>query len=126
MREPRLAAALHPTTPDRHDMEAINLLEEPFWLAQRRDHSLYTQDDIRLEDLAGLDVLLLSQEHCLSEQVMAACQLTERPETGPMPGHKASSLEPPAQLVGMRIGVTLAPPPSVPAACLAVSDVILR
>ena len=126
LREHRLDAALLATPPNHHDLEAISLFEEPFWLAHPRDHALYTQDDIRLEDLAGLDVLLLSEEHCLSEQVMAACQLSERPETGPMTGLKASSLETLVQLVGMGMGVTLVPALSVHAGRLAVSGVILR
>ena len=93
LREHQLDAVLLATPPDEQDLDAIKLFEEPFWLAHPRDHELYTQDDIQLKDLAGLDVLLLSQEHCLSEQVMAACQLTERSETGSMAGLKASSLE---------------------------------
>ena len=126
LREHQLDAVLLATPPDEQDLEAIKLFEEPFWLAHPRDHDLYTQDEIQLEDLAGLDVLLLSQEHCLSEQVMAACQLTERSEAGSMAGLKASSLETLVQLVGMGIGVTLVPALSVHAGRLAVSGVILR
>ena len=126
LREHQLDAVLLATPPDEQDLDAIKLFEEPFWLAHPRDHELYTQDDIQLEDLAGLDVLLLSQEHCLSEQVMAACQLTERSETGSMAGLKASSLETLVQLVGMGIGVTLVPALSVHAGRLAVNGVILR
>jgi LysR family hydrogen peroxide-inducible transcriptional activator len=126
LRDHSLDAALLATPPDRDDLEAMALFAEPFWLAHPRDHALYTQDDITLKDLKGLDVLLLSQEHCLSEQVMAACRLTERPDTGPIAGLKASSLETLVQLVGMGLGVTLVPALSVHAGRLATDRVILR
>jgi len=126
LRDHSLDAVLLATPPDRDDLEYIALFEEPFWQAHPRDHAFYTQDDIVLDDLAGLDVLLLSNEHCLSEQVMAACRMKERPDSGPMAGLKASSLETLVQLVAMDMGVTLVPALSVHGGRLAADGVILR
>ncbi len=126
LRDHSLDAALLATPPDNDDLDYIALFDEPFWLAHPRDHALYTQDDIGLDDLARLDVLLLSNEHCLSEQVMTACQMKERPDSGPMAGLKASSLETLVQLVAMGMGVTLVPALSVHGGRLAADGVILR
>ena len=72
------------------------------------------------------NVLLLSQEHCLSDQVMAACRINQRSDAGGMPGLNASSLETLVQLVGMGLGVTLVPALSVHGGRLATDRVILR
>jgi len=79
-----------------------------------------------LEDLAQLDLLLLSEEHCLSGQVMSACSMQRRPESGPVADFAAASLETLVQLVGMGVGSTLVPALAVHGGRLQVQGVIVR
>ena len=91
------------------DIDTMPLFDEPFWLAHPRDHPLYTQEEITHEDLEQLDLLLLSDGHCLAKQVMVACNLADRPHQGEMGDLQASSLETLLQLVGAGFGCTLVP-----------------
>ncbi len=126
LKEHQLDAALLATPPTADDLTEMHLFREPFWLAHPRDHDLYEKDEVTLNDLKRENVLLLSQEHCLSEQVMNACAINARTTTNPMPGLNASSLETLVQLVGMGLGVTLVPALSVHGGRLATDRVIMR
>ncbi|NCA70423.1 MAG: LysR family transcriptional regulator [Sphingobacteriia bacterium] len=102
-------AAFIATAIDHADLDAIPLFEEPFWLAYPRDTPLDVQADISNQDLAGLDLLLLTDGHCLSHQVMEVCRLAERPAKSEMADLRAASLETLLQLVGAGLGCTLVP-----------------
>lgn len=109
LRRYELDAALLATPPDGPDLEAIPLFEEPFWFAHPSNHPLYSKDEITREDLDGVEMLLLSDGHCLAGQVMEVCGLSERPQRGDMADLRASSLETVLQLVGAGFGCTLVP-----------------
>lgn len=126
LRDHALDAILIATDELREDFSEIPLFDEPFWLAHPANHPLYTQDDIALEDLSQLDLLLLSEEHCLSGQVMSACSMQRRPESGPVADFAAASLETLVQLVGMGVGSTLVPALAVHGGRLQVQGVIVR
>lgn len=126
LKDHQLDAALLATSPAAGNLTEMPLFREPFWLAHPRDHHLYAKDEITLSDLRKENVLLLSQEHCLSDQVMAACRINQRSDAGAMPGLNASSLETLVQLVGMGLGVTLVPALSVHGGRLTAERVILR
>jgi LysR family hydrogen peroxide-inducible transcriptional activator len=102
-------AALVATPVDEPTLEVIDLFDEPFWLAHPRNHTLYTQDEISRDDLNELELLLLSDGHCLAQQVMDICRLTERPRPQGMGDLRAASLETLLQLVGAGFGCTLVP-----------------
>lgn len=104
-----LDAALIATPVEQHDLVCIPLFDEPFWLAHHRNHPLYYKDEIKQQDLDGLDVLLLSDGHCLAKQVMDVFGLSDRPSTGEMGDLRAASLETLLQLVGAGFGCTLVP-----------------
>ncbi|MGA1695863.1 MAG: LysR substrate-binding domain-containing protein [Arenicellales bacterium] len=122
----QIDGALLATAPPTDDLKEIRIFREPFWLAHPRNHPLYDKDDITLDDLKDERILLLSQEHCLTEQVTSACRVARRSlqETGPR--LNASSLDTLVQLVGMGLGVTLVPALSVHGGRLAVEGVVLR
>jgi len=122
----QIDGALLATAPPDDDLKEIRLFREPFWLAHPRDHVLYEKDEITLEDLKDERILLLSQEHCLTEQVTSACRIANRGLAGTVPRLNASSLDTLVQLVGMGLGVTLVPALSVHGGRLAADGVVLR
>ncbi len=104
-----LDAALLATPTSNPDLTGIPLFDEPFWLAHPHRHPLDAKDDITQKDLESIDLLLLSEAHCLSHQVMEVCKLADRPRTGEMADLRAASLETLLQLVGAGFGCTLVP-----------------
>ncbi len=101
------------------------LFDEPFWLIHPKNHPLYTKEEITRSDLADLDILLLSEMHCLSKQVMKVCRLKERRE-GIMESLGAFTLETLVQLVAAGYGCTLVPALSVHGGWMTASGVIAR
>lgn len=126
LRDHQLDGALLATSPPADDLNEIQLFKEPFWLAHPRDHHFYNQDEVSLADLKDEKVLLLSEEHCLSEQIISACKIDSWDSANPLPRLNASSLETLVQLVGMGLGITLVPALSVHGGRLATDKVILR
>lgn len=102
-------AALIATSVEEPDLETIPLFEETFWLAHPRNHPLCTKEEITHKDLEQLDLLLLSDGHCLAQQLMDICGLADRPQQGEMGDLQATSLETLLQLVGAGFGSTLVP-----------------
>jgi len=100
-----LLATEHPET----GFIKIPLYREPFWIAFPQNHEFYTQDEISQQDLDSSKLLLLSEGHCLAQQAMNACHLSERTQQGEMANLRASSLETLLQLVAAGYGTTLIP-----------------
>ncbi|MBK1645728.1 LysR family transcriptional regulator [Thiocapsa imhoffii] len=119
-------AALVATSVEEHDLAAIPLFDEPFWLAHPRNDPLYEKEDITAADLAALDLLLLADGHCLTHQVMEVCRLAERPSRGDMADLRAASLETLLQLVGAGFGCTLVPALAIRGAWMTESGIIAR
>ncbi|MBK1633667.1 LysR family transcriptional regulator [Thiohalocapsa halophila] len=121
-----LDAALLATPTPNPDLTSIPLFDEPFWLAHPRKHPLYDKDDITQTDLESIDLLLLSEGHCLSNQVMEVCKLADRPRTGEMADLRAASLETLLQLVGAGFGCTLVPALAIRGSWMTDSGIIAR
>jgi len=102
-------AALLATDIDDPDLDSIALFDEPFWVAYPRKHRFYNMDGIKQRDLENEHVLLLAEGHCLAQQAMEACRLSERQSQGDMADLRAASLETLIQLVGAGFGITLVP-----------------
>ncbi len=126
LRKHEIDAALIATSVGEADLETIPLFDEPFWLAHPRDHSLYTKDEITYKDLKQLDLLLLSDVHCLAQQVMYVCGLADRPSQGEMGDLQAASLETLLQLVGAGFGSTLVPALATRGSWMTDSGIIAR
>ncbi len=123
LRRHALDAVLVATPPNDDDLAEIALFEEPFWLAHPATHPLYDKDEIYEEDLPVDELLLLTDGHCLTEQVMTACHLEG------VAGHddlRASSLETLTQLVGAGFGCTLVPALALRSSWATDTGVILR
>lgn len=126
LQQHEIDVAIIATAVDPSDLASIPLFDEPFWLAHPRNHPLYTKDEITHEDLEELEMLLLSDGHCLAQQVMNVCHLAGRPHEGEMADLQASSLDTILQLVGANMGCTLVPALATRGAWMTDSGVIAR
>jgi LysR family hydrogen peroxide-inducible transcriptional activator len=127
LRNHEIDAALLATSADDPDLLDLPLFDEPFWLAHPRDHPLYAKDEITRCDLDELELLLLSDGHCLTQQVMEICRkAVDRQQKGDMADLRASSLETLLQLVGAGFGCTLVPALAMRGAWMTGSGIIAR
>ena len=102
-------AALLATPADDPELEEILLFDEPFWLAMPRDHPYYTREKITRKNLESMDLLLLSDGHCLAQQVRDLFGEEQAITNPDMADLRAASLETLLQLVGAGFGSTLVP-----------------
>lgn len=102
-------AALLATPVDDSELITIPLFEEPFWIAYPSDHPFYLKEKITRADLKQTTLLLLSEGHCLSDQVMDLCHIDNRGNDQDFADLRAASLETLLQLVGAGFGSTLVP-----------------
>jgi LysR family hydrogen peroxide-inducible transcriptional activator len=126
LRDHEIDAALLATPAENPDLAAIPLFDEPFWLAHPRGHPLYEKDEITREDLDEIELLLLSDGHCLTQQVMEVCRMADRQQQGEMADLRAASLETLLQLVGAGFGCTLVPALAVRGAWMTDGGIIAR
>jgi LysR family hydrogen peroxide-inducible transcriptional activator len=82
------------------------LFEDPFLLAVPKGHRLAGRKRIREADLAGEDVLLLDDGHCLRTQALSICTRAGAADLGDL---RASSLATLLSMVAGGSGVTLLP-----------------
>jgi LysR family transcriptional regulator, hydrogen peroxide-inducible genes activator len=94
-----------PVHDDRLHVES--LFTEDFVLAVPSGHPLASRPDpVTPLTLAGENVLLLEEGHCLRDQALAVCSLAGVDERS---GFRATSLETLRQMVAAGVGVTLLP-----------------
>ncbi|MEX2625693.1 MAG: DNA-binding transcriptional regulator OxyR [Ilumatobacteraceae bacterium] len=92
-----------------HDdqLHGEDLFEEDFLLAVPQDHALATTaEPTSTSVLAGEQILLLEDGHCLRDQALSVCRLAGADERA---GFRATSLETLRQMVAAGVGVTLLP-----------------
>lgn len=115
-------AAILATTPGAPELTSLPLFEEPFWVAHPRDHPLADLEEITEADLATVDLLLLTDGHCLRDQVLKVCarnagaaqerkgaQGTGSRRTSALGDLRAASLETLLNMVAAGFGCTLVP-----------------
>ncbi len=119
-------AALLATPVDETEFASLPLFDEPFWLAHPSDHPFYYKDEISRQDLHDAGLLLLAEGHCLADQVMELCELSQRDRQGEMADLRASSLETVLQLVGAGFGSTLVPALAVRGSWMTDSGIVAR
>ena len=105
-------AALLATTPEAPELASLPLFEEPFWVAYPRDHPLAELDEITEADLAAVDLLLLTDGHCLRDQVLQVCTANgggKGSAASALGDLRASSLETLLNMVAAGFGCTLVP-----------------
>jgi LysR family hydrogen peroxide-inducible transcriptional activator len=83
-----------------------SLYDEPFIVAAPSNHPLADRKQIRVEDLAGVTLLLLEDGHCLRDQALDVCNRIDAEEKQDF---RATSIETLRQMVAAGAGVTLLP-----------------
>lgn len=89
--------------------EQIELFEEPFWVAYTKNKKLDELDEIKTTDLNLNDLLLLSDGHCLRDQIIEIWKAYDRNNIFSKYDTKASSLETLINLVSVGEGFTFVP-----------------
>jgi LysR family hydrogen peroxide-inducible transcriptional activator len=87
-------------------LEAMELYREDFVMALPTTHELNKRATVKLGDLAGEDLLLLEDGHCLRDQALEVCSRIDVHENQ---DYRATSLETLRQMVASGWGVTLIP-----------------
>jgi LysR family hydrogen peroxide-inducible transcriptional activator len=106
LRQGRLDALLL-ALPVRGDgVEVMPLFCEAFVIALPAGHPLAAKRQIGEDELAGQNVLLLEEGHCMRDQALAICGATPTDEREEL---KATSLETLRQMVAAGVGCTLLP-----------------
>lgn len=77
--EGRLDAGLVATEEARPGLESLLLFREPFVGYIGVNHALAGASELRVEDLATADLWLLTEGHCLRDQVVQLCQRAHHP-----------------------------------------------
>lgn len=110
--------------PVNHDGLCLQpLFTEDFVLAVPATHPLAAvPGQIDRTVLAGLDLLLLEEGHCLRDQALEVCSLAGGTERR---GFRATSLETLRQMVAAGVGVTLLPELAIQAPVAPSEDIVL-
>jgi LysR family hydrogen peroxide-inducible transcriptional activator len=70
-----LDGALVALEADLRDLESVPFMNDPFVLACAHEHPLASRHaPVVIDDLTGLDLLLLDEGHCLRDQVVSFCR----------------------------------------------------
>ena len=122
-----LDTAILATRPTRAMLSEIILYDEPFWVALPNGHPLTAEETVDLGEIAPRELLLLSDGHCLRDQVYEACNLSQyRSEEEPGPRTQKTSLSTILSLVGSGAGVTLVPAMSLSDAWMTDAGISVR
>ncbi|MEQ8355724.1 MAG: LysR substrate-binding domain-containing protein [Kiloniellaceae bacterium] len=119
-------AAVLATAPDLPEFESLPLFDEPFWVACPKNHSLSRLSEVTEDDLMGVDLLLLTDGHCLRDQVLKVCNRARATVGHRFADLRASSLETLLNLVAAGFGCTLLPALAVRAAQLDSAGIAAR
>jgi LysR family transcriptional regulator, hydrogen peroxide-inducible genes activator len=101
-----LDAALLALPIEQSSLKYEALFEEPFLAATAPHKALAKRKQLKLMDLAGEEILLLEDGHCLRDQVLDLCNKIDAHEIA---GFRATSLETLRQMIASGIGTTLIP-----------------
>ena len=91
---------------ETEDLSIDVILKDEFLFACHRTHALACTDEVSLEALAGEQLMLLAEGHCLRGHTLDACGVGD---TKARAQFEASSLHTLVQMVAAGIGVTLIP-----------------
>jgi len=122
--EHQLDAALLATPVEEPELIVRPLYEERFWFAHPVGHPFARDKVITAEHLSGNDLLLLTDGHCLADQVLGLCRASGLPSEGP--ALRVASMETLVRLVGKGFGYTLIPELAVREGWLSEVGVVAR
>ena len=105
-----LDIAILATSPMHTVLSKTILYEEPFWVAMPNNHPLAQGDEVDIAQIEPSELLLLSDGHCLRDQIYKVCQLNRKSTPGSSgPRTQKTSLSTILSLVGSGNGITLVP-----------------
>lgn len=105
-----LDIAILATSPTRTILSEIVLYDEPFWVAMPNGHPLTQDDTVDVAQIDPSELLLLSDGHCLRDQIYEACKIDRsRAVDDRGPRTQKTSLSTILSLVGSGVGITLVP-----------------
>lgn len=99
------------------------LFREPLWATLPLHHRLAAKTVLDLDDLAGEQLLLLEEGHCLRDHALAACL---KAGAGEHTSFRATSLDSLRQMVASGLGMTLLPALYVAAEALDDDQIAMR
>lgn len=105
------------------DLEVMDLGEDRFSVVYPAGHVLPAADAATPADIAGENLLLLEDGHCLRDQALAACELEAARRNAAFNGTSLHTL---AQMVANDLGVTLMPQMALDAGIVRGLDVAVR
>lgn len=105
------------------DLEVMDLGEDRFSVVYPAGHELPQTDSATPADIAGENLLLLEDGHCLRDQALAACELEGARRNAAFNGTSLHTL---AQMVANDLGVTLMPQMALDAGIVRGLDVAIR
>lgn len=106
VRDGSLDAAILSTPLAERGLDEQPLFFEPFFLAVSRSHPLASRRKVTLSDLQGEPLLLLEEGHCLRNQALSLCKLSQGAADADL---TATSIETLRSMVALGSGVTLIP-----------------
>lgn len=98
------------TCPER--ITEHELFDDRFYAYVSPDNPLFARTNLRIEDIAGKDLLLLSEGHCLRNQVLELCGLADRQEHSY--SFQSGSLETLMRIVDATAMITVIPEMAIP------------
>ncbi len=108
---------------DLGDVATLPLASDPFVVAVPAGHRFAGRKRLTEADLAGEQVLLLDDGHCLRAQALKVCQTGGAAEVGDF---RAGSLNTLVQMVAGGIGITLLPRIALDVECRTPSSIVIR
>ncbi len=88
------------------DAESDDIGLDPFWVVCPPGHRLASLKEVRPDDMASEDLLLLEDGHCMREHALAACALEGARRNAALQGTSLHTL---VQMAAGGLGVTLVP-----------------
>ena len=123
LRRGELETALIALPYDIRGLDSLSLGPDPLWAVLPEGHSLAASKTVSPDDLAGEEMLLLEDGHCLRDHALAACSLKGPRGAG---GFDSTSLYTLVEMVANGLGVTFVPEIAITAGLLKGSAVVAR
>ncbi|HFB55045.1 MAG TPA: hydrogen peroxide-inducible genes activator, partial [Hellea balneolensis] len=117
----QLDAAILATQPLDPALTCMPLYNENFFVALPHSHRLCGQDEVSLSDLDDVQMLLLTEGHCLRDQALSVCSTATQNQAV-----RATSLETLLGLVAGGHGVTLIPALAIRTGCISELGIDIR
>lgn len=106
VREGTTDVAIVSTPLRKKGLEEIEIYSEPFFLAVNNTHVLAKSEKVSLREIKNEKLLLLGEGHCLRNQALALCKISQETEDTDL---SATSIETLKSMVATGTGMTLVP-----------------